>query len=252
MRLVNLCMIGVISVSLLGCADQPTGVEVRNENYPFNREPLQANPYARLPLGDVQPRGWLRYQLVLMKQGMTGHLDELYPEVVGERNGWLGGDGDGWERGPYWLDGLVPLAYILNDSTLIAKAEPWIEWTLQSQTESGYFGPVPFDESPEPEPGLQRDRRQDWWPHMVMLKVLQQYYSATGDDRVIDLMTNYFRYQLETLPEKPLDNWSFWAGAVAGRTWPVSTGSITGPVRSSCSTWALCCMSRPIPGHGGF
>ena len=44
-----------------------------------------------------------------------------------------------------------------------------------------------------------------------MLKVLKQYYSATGDQRVIKLMTNYFRYQLKTLPEKPLDHWTFWA-----------------------------------------
>jgi hypothetical protein len=50
-----------------------------------------------------------------MAAGLTGHLDERYPAVVGPRNGWLGGDGDGWERGPYWIDGLLPLAYLLQD-----------------------------------------------------------------------------------------------------------------------------------------
>ena len=44
-----------------------------------------------------------------------------------------------------------------------------------------------------------------------MLKILQQYYSATNDQRVIRFMTDYFRYQLKTLPEKPLGNWTFWA-----------------------------------------
>jgi hypothetical protein len=38
-----------------------------------------------------------------------------------------------------------------------------------------------------------------------------QYYSATKDARVIDFMTKYFRYQLATLPTKPLDHWTFWA-----------------------------------------
>jgi len=147
---------------------------------------------------------------------MTGHLDELYPSVLGPRNGWLGGDGDGWERGPYWLDGLVPLAWILNDEELKARAKPWIEWTLESQTVDGYFGPVPFSEEPEPEPGIQKSPRRDWWPKMVMLKVLQQYYDATGDGRVIDLMTNYFRYQLKELPDTPLDNWSFWGNRRGG------------------------------------
>src|SRR3546814_19118276 len=46
---------------------------------------------------------------------------------------------------------------------------------------------------------------------MVVLKILQQYYSATGDVRVVRLMTNYFRYQLNTLHEKPLGHWTFWA-----------------------------------------
>ena len=93
-----------------------------------NRAPLAPKPYLELPLGQVQPRGWLRLQLERMRDGLTGNLDERYPSVVGSRNGWLGGDGDGWERGPYWLDGLVPLAYILQDEKLIQKARPWIEW----------------------------------------------------------------------------------------------------------------------------
>ncbi len=37
-----------------------------------------------------------------------------------------------------------------------------------------------------------------------MLKILQQHYLATGDQRVIKVMTNYFRYQLKKLPEAPL------------------------------------------------
>lgn len=49
-----------------------------------------------------------------------------------------------------------------------------------------------------------------------MLKVLKQYYSATGDKRVIGLMTNYFKYQLKELPQYPLDHWSFWARYRAG------------------------------------
>ncbi len=167
-------------------------------------------------MGSIQARGWLLEQLQNMKTGMTGNLDSIYPEVVGARNGWLGGDGDGWERGPYWIDGLLPLAYILDDEELKRKVQPWVEWTLNNQTEEGYIGPVPFEEEPEREAGLQRGNRRDWWPKMVMLKILQQYYSATGDERVIECLTNYFRYQLQELPERPLDYLTLWANRRGG------------------------------------
>ena len=184
--------------------------------YLQNRAPLYPKKYVELPLEAIKPEGWLLMQMELMRDGMTGHLDEWYPSVVGERNGWLGGDGDGWERGVYWLDGLVPLAWLLDDEALKAKAMPWIEWALASQTESGYFGPVPFDVAPQLEPGLQKGMREDWWPKMVMLKVLQQYYEVSKDERVIDLMLNYFRFQLKELPETPLDHWTFWANRRGG------------------------------------
>lgn len=163
--------------------------------------------YKELPLGSIKAEGWLLEQLTRQASGLTGHLDEIYPEVMGPSNAWLGGDGDAWERGPYWIDGLLPLAYILDDATLKAKAQAWVEAMLSSQQESGYFGPA------EDHPyvyGLQRGKAHDWWPKMVALKILKQYYSATGDSRVIDCLTKYFHYQKETLPEKPLDHWSFW------------------------------------------
>lgn len=188
----------------------PTMAQTGKTTTPYrnNRAPLRPNPYVELPLGAIKPQGWLREMLVRQKTGMTGQLDKLYPLVMNQRNGWLGGDGDQWERGPYWIDGLLPLAYILDDKELIAKAKPWVEWALNSQQPDGYFGPA---KDYPGEPGIQRDNSRDWWPKMVMLKILKQYYSATGDERVVKLMTNYFRYQLKELPTKPLDHWTFWA-----------------------------------------
>ncbi len=192
------------------------GADTSKNFYLQNRYPLKSKPYLALPLGNVKPKGWLLDQLETMKKGMGGRLDELYPHVMGSRNGWLGGDGDVWERGPYWLDGLVPLAYILDDKKLKEKAQVWIEWALDNQMSDGYFGPIPPEKDPAPEPGLQRDRARDWWPKMVMLKVLQQYYDATNDKRVIDLMVKYSRYQLKTLPITPLGHYSWWGSQRGG------------------------------------
>ena len=157
------------------------------ENYTNNRYPLVRKPLMELPLGSIKAKGWLQEMLVRQKNGATGQMDKLYPLVMGERNGWLGGDGDQWERGPYWIDGLLPLAYILDDAQLKAKVQPWIEWALKSQREDGFFGPA---KDYPGEAGIQRDNSHDWWPRMVMLKILQQYYSATNDQRVIRFMTN--------------------------------------------------------------
>jgi hypothetical protein len=181
----------------------------QNNFYQNNRTPLTQNAFIELPLGSIHAEGWLKEKLNRQQKGLTGHLDELYPLVMGQTNGWLGGDGDQWERGPYWIDGLLPLAYILNDNELKLKVQKWVDWTINSQREDGYFGPQKDYQNNIP--GVQRDNCDDWWPKMVMLKVLQQYYSATNDKRVISFMTNYFHYQLKQLPINHLDFRSFWA-----------------------------------------
>ena len=196
--------------SALATASTSDGV---SGNYSNNRQPLLQKTYIELPIGAIKAEGWMQEQLIRMKNGMTGNLDKIYEKVMGPRNGWLGGDGDVWERGPYWIDGLLPLAYLLDDDGLKEKVKPWIEWTLASQKPNGYFGP---DTDRPYERGLQRSNAHDWWPKMVMLKIMQQHYSATGDQRVINFMTQYFKYQLTELPKTPLGNWTFWGAQRGG------------------------------------
>ncbi len=168
--------------------------------------------YTEVPLGDIRPTGWLRDQLATMREGSSGHLDEVYAKIKND-NGWLGGAGDGWEETPYWLDGAVPLAYLLDDTTLKAKVLRYINWTIAHQRPSGYFGPITKAERDSAAViSLQNPQKgEDWWPKMVMLKALQQYYTATGDQRVIRLMTNYFHYQLRALTKCPVNHWTDWA-----------------------------------------
>ena len=96
------------------------------------------------------------------------------------------------------------------------QGEARIEWTLTHQMPDGYMGPIPFETKPQDEPGLQKSPRRDWWPKMVMLKILQNHYSTTGDPRVIDVLDRYFRYQLRELPSKPLGHWTFWGNRRGG------------------------------------
>ncbi|ULQ54612.1 beta-L-arabinofuranosidase domain-containing protein [Flavihumibacter fluvii] len=187
-----------------------------NPYYITNQPPLHPQQYTALPLGSIYPKGWLLEMLELQRNGLTSNLDSVYAEVCGPTNAWLGGNGDAWERGPYWLDGLVPLAYILDDPQLKNKAKQWIEWSLTHQRDDGYFGPQPPAKALPYVKGVQNTDHEDWWPKMVMLKVLQQYYTATEDKRVLQLMSRYFKYMLKQLPQQPLDHWTFWGAQRGG------------------------------------
>ncbi|MGC8716664.1 MAG: beta-L-arabinofuranosidase domain-containing protein [bacterium] len=162
-----------------------------------NRKPLVSIPFIELPLGSIKPEGWLLNQLIIQANGLTGNLEEIW-DSVGPNSGWLGGSGENWERGPYYCDGLIPLAYLLNDEKLIEKANKWINWSLNSQTEEGNFGP---------------QDNLDWWPRMIMLKAFIQYYEATQDDRVIEFMKRYFIYQRKNIEKRPLESWAMARGA---------------------------------------
>ena len=168
--------------------------------------------YQEVPLGSIKPKGWLLNQLQIMKANSTGHLDETYWKIKND-NGWLGGKGDGWEETPYWLDGAVPLAYLLDDAALKAKVLKYINWTIDHQRPSGYFGPITKAERENKEV-ITPDNCQageDWWPKMVMLKIMKQYYSASKDVRAITFMTNYFNYQLKALKACPVGKWTEWS-----------------------------------------
>ena len=170
-----------------------------------NRAPLGANAFNLLPLTSVQPKGWLLKQLQIQAAGLSGHLDEFWPDL-GPDSAWLGGKGEGWERGPYYLDGLVPLAYLTGDAKLIMKVKKWMDWALDHTTSEGWLGP---------------EKNQDWWPNFVMLKALTQYQEASGDTRVIPVMERYFAYQAKHLDERPLKEWAIyrWHDEVLSVLW---------------------------------
>ena len=164
---------------------------------PQSQTAFTASTFQELPLGAVRANGWLREQLQLQASGLTGHLHELW-EDVGPDSAWLGGNGEDWERGPYYLDGLLPLAHLLQDSRLLGLTRQWVEAMLASQRPDGFFGPVTND---------------DWWPRMVALKVLIQHADATGDERIEPFVRRYFEHQRRELPSRPLSDWGQARGA---------------------------------------
>lgn len=176
----------ILSIILYSCHKESTG----NVNYKGNPEPLYKNAFIKLPLGAVKPAGWLKRQLEIQASGLTGHIDDYWPDLV--NSSWRGREGEAWERGPYYLDGLVPLAYLLEDETLIKKVKSWIDPIIRSSTDSGWYGP---------------SRNKDRWPLAVANKALMQYYEASRDTNALNVLKKYFRYLHDTPPDWPDKEW---------------------------------------------
>ena len=151
--------------------------------------------YAPLPLGSIHAAGWLQRQLKVQADGLSGHLEEFWPDI--KDSGWIGGKAEGWERAPYWLDGFIPLAYTLDDAKLKGVVLRWMDYILTHQHEDGWLGPFKsagyYD--------------YDVWPQFIILKALRQYFEATGDSRVIPAMMRCAKKIDETMAGKPLFDW---------------------------------------------
>ena len=189
----------VCAVCLVSCTDSGCGMSsvdrpdtsVRNVNYVSGRNPLVTRSFIKLPVGSVRPEGWVRCYLELQRDGLTGHLGEISKWLDKEDNAWLVPGGSmGWEEVPYWLKGYGNMAYILGDEDMIAETKMWIEGALSSRRDDGFFGPVNV-----------RNGKPELWSQMIMLWCLQSYYEYSGDERVIDLMTGFFRWEL-SLPDE--------------------------------------------------
>ncbi len=180
--------------------------EAANSFYTGNKKPLEASKYIRLPVGSIEPGGWLKVYLEKQRDGLTGQLVNISAWLQKTDNAWLSADGKGkwgWEEVPYWLKGYGDLAYILKDPAMIKEAKIWIEAILVSQKENGDFGPHSLDRG-----------KQDFWPNMIALYCVQSYYEFTGDKRIIDFMSRYFKYQLTVPDENFLKG--YWQGLRSG------------------------------------
>lgn len=179
-----------------------------NTNYRSTREPLVKYPLIQLPLGSVQPNGWLKAQLKLMTDGYTGHLYEI-SQFLKSNSGWLGGDERGWEEAPYWLRGFYELSVLTQNERIDSVAHRWIEAVINSRDEDGYYGPK-YNKLVISKNG--KDSLADLWPNMVMNDALISHFEATKDKRILPMMIKYFRY-CYNLPDElflPRISWDYY------------------------------------------
>jgi DUF1680 family protein len=159
--------------------------------------PGLADPEFRpLSIGSIRPTGWLARQLRIQGDGLTGHLDLFWPDVG--QSQWFGGKAEGWERAPYWLDGAIPLAFILDDAPLKARLARYVDHVVTHQRADGWYAPYPADAATQ---------RYDLWAILLANKALVQYHEATGEARVLEAVTRSLRALAAGLDRTPLYEW---------------------------------------------
>ncbi len=150
------------------------------------------NKFTAFTTKEIEPKGWLLDQLKIQANGLSGNLDKIWPDVRDSK--WIGGDKEGWERVPYWLDGFIPLAYLLKDEDMIARAQRYVDAILDGQCEDGWICPCSHEE---------RDR-YDMWALFLILKVLIVYHDCTNDSRiegaVEKALYNYYQFNHNHTP----------------------------------------------------
>ena len=152
------------------------------------------------PSSYIAPAGWAKEIVDRYAYGLLSSLEDIWPDV-GEDNAWLGGSGDAWERGPYYVDGLVPMAFLSKDTGLLEKASKWVTAAIRSRRKDGNFGP---------------ESNNDWWPRMVMLKAVTAFADSSDDvisvDDALAFVTDYLDYFMTNIDSHPFEMWAYVRG----------------------------------------
>ena len=122
---------------------------------------------------EMKPRGWLKRQLEIQAEGLSGSLYKVWPDIRDSVR--IGGTRNDWERVPYWLDGFIPLAYLLDDEEKKQVVETYIHAIVKAQQKDGWIvaGPKAREEF-----------NDNTWEYLLTLKVLTLYCEFTGSRKV--------------------------------------------------------------------
>ena len=164
------------------------------------QQSLFSGRFSRFPLGAIKPNGWLLTQLRIQANGLSGHLDAFWPDIAD--SAWFGGKAEGWERAPYWLDGMIPLAYLLADEALITRVNKYVQYIIEHQHADGWLGPKDSNvKNPEAKD------HYDIWAQFLALKMLIQYYEVKPEVGIIRAVSKCLHKIDEAINWVPLFDW---------------------------------------------
>jgi hypothetical protein len=147
--------------------------------------------YSDLPVGAVQPRGWIQKWLERQAQGLTGHPENMsypydtcmYAGVIPAptfHNKWFS---EWWpyEQTGYFVDATTRLSWLINDPAITERRDANLNYILAHSYGTNYGA-------------------SHWcWPNAVVGRALMAEFSATDDLRVATTMENWLRTSAEQI-----------------------------------------------------
>lgn len=150
--------------------------------------------FSELPVGTVQPRGWIQKWLERQAQGLTGHPENMsYPydtcmyagviPAAPYTNKWWS---PWWpyEQSGYFVDGMTRLSRLVNDPSINQRRDANLDYILEHST-NGSLG------------------SSHWcWPDAVVGRALLAEFSATGDPKLAHVLQNALLANADEITKK--------------------------------------------------
>ncbi len=140
--------------------------------------------WKRLPLGSIQPAGWLAEALGRQVTGLTGHIaDSGYPfdtclwagdKMEGSPTAWWP-----YEQTAYFLDGAVRVGHLIGNAALLDLVRANHAWVRDHVLPSGRFATVLTE-------------RWRHWPYASFARSVRAAFEITGDRSPVDLLHRHY------------------------------------------------------------
>lgn len=141
--------------------------------------------FSELPVGSVQPRGWIQQWLERQARGLTGHPENMsYPYDTCMFAGQIPPPAvkDKWwkewwpyEQSAYYVDATTRLSWLIQDAGISQRRDANLDFILNHSTGTNLGG------------------SSACWPNAVVGRALMAQFSATGDPQVAAVMQNWLQ-----------------------------------------------------------
>ena len=238
LSLISGTILAAAGLSLTANAVEPATavVTVDNTNAVQSVRPTRTHAFkvpAKMEMlrpGEVKPQGWLRDWCVTARNGYISRMDEIdqaFPRAWnrdfhprGKYLDWSDPNKGAWctEGGAYWFEGLVRLAWELDDAELKAYATKRLEPLFERMNQNA-IGFVYWMDRNDPAQMAEIEKANHGFivgASGRTTRAMLAYYEATGDERALRALTwclddprFYFFGNPITLPAAACDTWRY-------------------------------------------